>query len=130
MVGIDTNIVVRLLVNDDPAQTVKVTALFEAEKIFISKTVVLETEWVLRGVYKLDSKAINSALRALLSLEQVIAEDENILFDALFAHQQGMDFADAIHLASSHRATSFATFYKKFKTRSNKLLLKPIVIAL
>ena len=104
MVAIDTNIAIRLLVNDDPAQTVKATALFTAEKIFIAKTVVLETEWVLRGVYNLDRGAINNALRKLLSLEQVIAEDETILFDALDSHRQGMDFADAVHLASSRRA--------------------------
>lgn len=129
MVAVDTNIVVRLLVNDSPAQTSKVRALFEAEKIFIPKTVVLETEWVLRGVYNLDCASINKALRALLSLEQVIAEDENILFDALEAHQQGLDFADAIHLLSSRRVTSFATFDTRLKTRAKKLLLKPMVIA-
>ena len=128
MVAIDTNIAIRLLVNDDPAQTVKATALFTAEKIFIAKTVVLETEWVLRGVYNLDRGAINNALRKLLSLEQVIAEDETFLFDALDSHQQGMDFADAVHLASSRRAATFVTFDTKFKSTAKKLSLKPAVI--
>ena len=128
MVAIDTNIVVRLLVNDDPAQTSKVRTLFKADKIYIPKTVVLETEWVLRGVYNLDRESINNALRALLSLEQVIVEDEKNIFDALGAHLQGMDLADAIHLMSSNRATSFATFDSKFKTMAHKLLLKPTVI--
>jgi predicted nucleic-acid-binding protein len=128
MVAIDTNIAVRLLVNDDPVQTSKIRALFEADKIFIPKTVVLETEWVLRGVYNLDRKLVNKALRALLSLEQVIAEDAKNLFDTFDAHLQGMDLADAIHLMSSNRAASFATFDAKFKTRANKLSLEPIVI--
>lgn len=130
MVAIDTNIVIRLLVNDDPQQTAKVRSLFESDKIYIPKTVVLETEWVLRGVYNLERKIITKALRGLLSLEQVIAEDEKMLFDALDFHQQGMDFADAIHLLSSSRASSFATFDAKFKTSANKLLLKPDVITL
>ncbi|MBV5340295.1 MAG: type II toxin-antitoxin system VapC family toxin [Deltaproteobacteria bacterium] len=130
MVAIDTNIVVRLLVNDDPAQTIKVKALFTTEKIYIPKTVILETEWVLRGVYTLDRAAINNPLRALLSLEQIIAEDETILFNALDSYQEGMDFADALHLASSHRATSFATFDAKFKSSAKKLSLKPTVISL
>ena len=129
MVAIDTNIVVRLLVNDDPVQTQKVKALFEREKIFIPKTVVLETEWVLRGVYKLECGPINNALRALLLLEQVIAEDETALFDALDAHKQGMDFADAIHVASSPRATSFATFDAKFISKAMKLSRKLTVKA-
>jgi predicted nucleic-acid-binding protein len=128
MVSVDTNLVVRLLVNDDPAQTIKVTKLFTAEKIFIAKTVVLETEWILRGVYSLDRKTTNNALRKLLSLEQVIIEDESILFDALDNHQQGMDFADALHLSSSHRAASFATFDSKFKATARKLSLKPMVV--
>jgi len=130
MVAIDTNIAVRLLVNDDPVQTDKVRALFETDKIFISKTVVLETEWVLRGVYNLDREPVNRALRALLSLEQVIAEDAKNLFDALDAHLQGMDLADAIHLTSSNRATSFATFDAKFKARAHKLSLEPTVVTL
>jgi predicted nucleic-acid-binding protein len=118
------------LVNDDPAQTIKVKALFTTEKIYIPKTVILETEWVLRGVYTLDRAAINNPLRALLSLEQIIAEDETILFNALDSYQEGMDFADALHLASSHRATSFATFDAKFKSSAKKLSLKPTVISL
>lgn len=128
MVSVDTNLVVRLLVNDDQSQTSKVSALFTAEKIFIAKTVVLETEWILRGVYNLDRKTTNSALRKLLSLEQVIVEDESILFDALDNHLQGMDFADALHLSSSHRAATFATFDTKFKSTAKKLSLKPTVI--
>lgn len=129
MVAIDTNIVVRLLVNDDPLQTGKTVELFSKNKIFISKTVVLETEWVLRGVYNLERTTINSALKSLLSLEQVIIEDEAGVFEALSSHLQGMDFADAIHLASSRMAKSFATFDTKFRTRAKKLSLKPAVIA-
>ena len=128
MVSVDTNLVVRLLVNDDPMQTEKVVALFRSEKIFIAKTVVLETEWILRGVYGLDRKATNNALRKLLSLEQVIVEDESILFDTLDNHKQGIDFADALHLSSSHRAAAFATFDSKFKATAKKLSLKPTVI--
>lgn len=128
MIAIDTNIVVRLLVNDDHSQTIKASALFTENKIFIPKTVIMETEWVLRGVYNIERGVINSALKALASLEQVVIEDESLLFEALVSHQQGMDLADAIHLASSRCASSFATFDVKFRSRAKKLLLKPIVI--
>ncbi len=130
MVAIDTNIAVRLLVNDDPAQTKKVAALFTANEVFIPKTVILETEWVLRAVYQLERARVNQAIRALLSLERVVIEDEVMLFAALDSHAQGMDFADALHLSSSSRADSFATFDSAFKTRARKLSLQPSVTGL
>lgn len=127
MVAIDTNVAVRLLVCDDPEQTEKATDLFKAHEIYIPKTVALETEWVLRAVYQLDQERVNRALRRLLSLEQVTVEDEAALFAALDAHGQGMDFADAIHLCSSRRADSFATFDAAFRARARKLALQPAV---
>ena len=128
MVAIDTNIAVRLLVNDDPAQTKKAVELFTANEVFIPKTVMLETEWVLRGVYELERKRVNLAMRALLSLERTVIEDESVLFAALDAHGKGMDFADALHLASSQRAGHFATFDSAFRSRAKKLSLQPPVL--
>lgn len=130
MVAIDTNLAVRLLVNDDPAQTKKVVELFNSNEVFIPKTVVLETEWVLRGVYKLERVRVNAAVRALLSLARVVIEDESSLFAALESHAKGMDFADALHLASSKRADTFATFDSSLKTRAKKLSLQPTVTRL
>ena len=130
MVAIDTNIAVRLLVNDDPAQTKKVVELFNSNDVFIPKTVILETEWVLRGVYQIERARSNAALRGLLSLERVVVEDEWSLFAALDSHAKGMDFADALHLASSQRADRFATFDKPLKTRAKKMSLLPPVTCL
>jgi len=130
MVAIDTNIAVRLLVNDDPAQTKKVVELFNSNEVFIPKTVILETEWVLRGVYQIERVRANAAIRALLSLERVVVEDEPSLFAALDSHEKGMDFADALHLASSQRADCFATFDSSMKTRAKKLSLLPPVTRL
>lgn len=129
MVAIDTNIAVRLLVNDDHAQTKRVVALFKENEIFIPKTVVLETEWVLRAVYQLDRQSANNSLRGLLSLECVVPEDEEALFSALDAHEKGMDFADALHLTSSRRADSFATFDAVLRKSAIKLMLTPKAIA-
>ena len=127
MVSIDTNIVVRLLVNDDPLQTARALALFKADTIFVSKTVVLETEWVLRAVYNLDRKKVNASITALISLEDVVVEDEAVLFSAVEAHSNGMDFADALHVASSRRADKFATFDTAFRTKAAKLKIQPPV---
>lgn len=129
MVSIDTNIAIRLLVNDDPVQTKRAAALFKTHHVFITKTVALETEWVLRGVYNLDRSRVNAALVALFSLERVLVEDATALFAALDGHAKGMDFADALHLASSHRADAFATFDAALKARAKKLQLQPQVIS-
>lgn len=129
MVAIDTNVAVRLLTNDDHAQTMKVVALFKSNEIFIPKTVVLETEWVLRAVYQLDRQTVNDSLRGLLSLERVVPEDEEALFAALDVHEKGMDFADALHLASSRRADSFATFDAQLQKTAKKLMVEPQTIS-
>jgi predicted nucleic-acid-binding protein len=128
MVAIDTNVAVRLLTNDDHAQTQRVVALFKSNEIFISKTVVLETEWILRAVYQLDRKSVNNSLRGLLSLERVVIEDEEALFAALDVHEKGMDFADALHLASSRRAGSFATFDARLRKSAINLMVEPQTI--
>lgn len=58
MLAVDTNIVVRLLVADDPVQSQIAAGLFRQHPIFIALTVLLETEWVLRSSYRFSAKAI------------------------------------------------------------------------
>lgn len=110
VVAADTNVIVRLVTGDDPRQTAQVRRLFETETIFVAKTVLLEAEWVLRRLYRLDRPAINSSLVAFLSLPNVRCEDEPLLRQALAWNLEGLDFADALHLASSRRSARFATF--------------------
>lgn len=110
MIAVDTNVIVRLLTGDDPRQTEQTRRLFEIETIFLPKTVLLEAEWVLRRLYRLERLAINRALQDLLSLPNVRCEDEPLLRQALAWNRDGMDFADAVHLASSRTASRFATF--------------------
>lgn len=58
VLAVDTNVVVRLLTNDDPAQARRAAAFFADHEIFIAVTVLLETEWVLRHAYDLERSAI------------------------------------------------------------------------
>ena len=110
MIAADTSVIIRLLTGDEPQQTAQARQLFETESVFLPKTVLLETEWVLRRLYRLDRNAVNQALDALLSLPNVWCEDEPLLRQALAWNRIGMDFADALHLASSRTAIRFATF--------------------
>ena len=110
MLAVDTNVVIRILMDDDPVQNGRALQLFDRETIFLAKSVVLETEWVLRSMYRLHPARFAGAIEAMISLENVRCEDETVVRQALAWHQAGMDFADALHLASSARATRFATF--------------------
>jgi predicted nucleic-acid-binding protein len=98
VIAVDTNVIVRLLVNDDAGQARRAKALFERERVFVSPTVLLETEWVLRSAYALDSKRIVSLLRALMGLPGVTTDQPQALADALGACDNGLDFADALHM--------------------------------
>ena len=82
----------------------------------------------MRGVYKIDRRHVNSALTALCSLESVHIEDSEALFAALSHHALGMDFADALHLASSRRAERFATFDNRLRSAAKKLKIQPAVV--
>ncbi len=101
MVSVDTNLIVRLLAADDQAQLKKARRLFEQEEIFITTSVVLECEWVLRYAYHFDPPAIVHAFQALFGLLNVTLEEPAVVSDAVEWHSQGMDFTDALHLAKS-----------------------------
>jgi predicted nucleic-acid-binding protein len=120
MIGVDTNVLVRLLTGDDPDQAGRAANLFARESIFIPKTVLLETEWVLRYSYELPPQVVLTAFRNVLGLPQVMAEDSGALVEALARYEDGMDFADALHLASARKADGFATFDTRLKKRAGR----------
>ena len=126
MHAVDTNVLVRLLTNDDAEQSKRAAALFKKESIFIPKTVLLETEWVLRRLYHLDRSIVVNAFRKLSGLPNVELEQPLVIAQALQWCDGGMDFADALHLASSQTATKFATFDEKMK-KSLRTGSKPAV---
>jgi predicted nucleic-acid-binding protein len=126
MHAVDTNVLVRLLTGDDEKQTLRVATLFKKENIFIPKTVMLETEWVLRRLYRLDSAVIVEAFRKLTSLSNVEVEHAQLIQQALQWCENGMDFADALHLASSQTSQKFATFDEQLK-KSAPRGIKPSV---
>lgn len=121
MVAIDTNVLVRLLVRDDQAQAARAAALFDKNEIYICKTVLLETAWVLRFSYELNAPIILAALKQVLGLHQVTVEDAPAVADALGLFEVGMDFADALHLCSNRTDVLFATFDKRMKQRAQKI---------
>jgi predicted nucleic-acid-binding protein len=110
MIALDTNVVVRVLTADDPSQVGVARRVMQSGALFLSKTVLLETEWVLRYSYELGRSQVGDALRKLIRYRGMEVEDLPAVIAALAWHAEGMDLADALHLSSSRRADRLATF--------------------
>jgi predicted nucleic-acid-binding protein len=120
MVAVDTNVLVRLLTGDEPKQAAAARSLFASEQIWIAKTVLLETGWVLRSLYEFEERAIREAFTRLLGLRNVHAEDESSVAAALALTAQSIEFADAMHLSSRPPEAVFASFDKSFVQRARR----------
>jgi predicted nucleic-acid-binding protein len=114
MIAVDTNILVRLLTGDDPKQVMAARAVLVRDSVWVAKTVILETAWVLGSLYAFDDAAVVDALTKFLGLDNVQAEDEPAVAAALALTSHGIEFADALHLASRPAGASFVTFDKAF----------------
>ena len=121
MITVDTNILVRIVTNDTPQQAKRAAALLTKEHIFIPKTVILEMEWVLRYAYKLEKSSILKAFQGILGLSNATAEDAPNVSRALNWYESGLDFADALHLASSSDLGKFVTFDDKLCKKAKKI---------
>jgi predicted nucleic acid-binding protein len=119
MTAVDTNVLVRLLTGDDPAQQAAARSLFETEGIRIAKTVLLETAWVVRSLYGFEESEIAGAPIKLFGLARVHAEDGHaVASPPALTREDCLEFADALHLASRPDGVSFASFDKSFVKRA------------
>jgi predicted nucleic-acid-binding protein len=121
MLAIDTNLIVRYLVGDDAGQTARARKLIDNNDVFVCTTVVLETEWVLRSVYGFSASQCAKALTDFAGLPHVTLEDTAAMSKALGWVQEGIDFADALHLAKSEGCDAFMTFDQAFAKAANAL---------
>ena len=129
MIALDTNVLVRVVTNDDPAQARRALARMRANTCWVTRTVLLETEWVLRHAYGLAPAAIGQAFSTLLGIEGVEVEDRGGVLRALAWHAGGMDFADALHLAASGEASELITFDRDFARVARRVGAAPRVVA-
>ena len=120
MQAIDTNVLVRYLTGDEPEQAARAKAAIESGNVFVSTTVLLESEWVLRSVYGFAGGEVAVALRAFSGLPGVSVENPALLSEALDLAEKGMDFADALHLGAAAGCETMLTFDRRFiETASN-----------
>lgn len=99
MIAFDTNMLVRLAVDDHPQQAEVAVNLLKQHRVLIPRTVLLETEWVLRSRYKIPPERIHSFFQLMLQTENADLEDAPAVARALDWYAQGADFADTLHLA-------------------------------
>lgn len=110
MIGLDTNILVRYLAQDDPVQSRKATDIIERrltedEPGFVSVVVMVETAWVLARAYGLANQEIAVAIEHLLQADVLVIEREQEVFTAMIALKEGQgSFADALIGALGARA--------------------------
>jgi predicted nucleic-acid-binding protein len=113
MLAVDTNVIVRYLTGDHPRQSAQARALVDGDDIFVSTTVLLETEWVLRSVYEFAPDQVRKALVDFAGLARVSLEDAALAALALDRMKDGMDFADALHLGRAEACDAFMTFDRR-----------------
>jgi predicted nucleic-acid-binding protein len=127
-IALDTNLLARLVTNDDPQQALQVADLIDASAAcFVPITVVLELEWVLRGAYKLAPPAVIQAFEGLMDITQLHLEQEDLVRQALELHRHGLDFADALHLLRSEGCATFKSFDRSLEQLASALGIQPAV---
>ncbi|MGC1675947.1 MAG: type II toxin-antitoxin system VapC family toxin [Candidatus Binataceae bacterium] len=120
MKGLDTNLLVRYLVRDDPAQAAAARRFIfqnctSQDPGFVNRIVICELVWVLESRYRLDRGQIVDALSELLEAEQLLFENEEDLRTAVAQYREGADLADGLLAAVNRKAGCdyTATFARK-----------------
>jgi predicted nucleic-acid-binding protein len=112
VIGLDTNVLVRHVLQDDDRQSAAASAFLDAlepdDPGFVSLPVVVEIFWVLRGVGQYRTEQITSVISALLSAAEVRVERSDLVARALRSTADGADFADAL-IAEIGRAAGCRT---------------------
>ena len=115
MIGLDTNVIVRYLAQDDPAQSARATEIIEHRLSgenpgFVSVVAMVETVWVLDRAYGLSDEDIVAAIEGTLQADVLVVESEQEVFAAMIALEEGRgSFADALIGALGAKAGCSAT---------------------
>jgi predicted nucleic-acid-binding protein len=121
MIGLDTNVLVRYLAQDDPAQSRRATEIIECRLTdrdpgFVSVVATVETVWVLDRAYGLSDEEIVAAIQRMLRIDVLVMENEQEVFAAMTALEEGLgSFADALigELGAKAECSATLTFDRK-----------------
>ncbi|HYW34490.1 MAG TPA: type II toxin-antitoxin system VapC family toxin [Balneolaceae bacterium] len=131
MIGIDTNVLVRLHVEDDAEQYQKAKDLIEKctirNPLFISHIVLIEFCWVLRSSYKVPKEKVIEEIEYYINAGDVFLENQELCRDALSHYKQSsVDFSDCLigTLAEKNNCQTTYTFDQKASNLSTFTLLE------
>lgn len=100
MIGLDTNVVIRYLVQDDPEQSALASGLIdelsEEDPGFLSVVTVVEAHWVLRHAYRVSAERCGDVIEGLLDARELRVDQASTVRAALRQSRDGLDFADAL----------------------------------
>jgi predicted nucleic-acid-binding protein len=102
VIGVDTNILIRYLTQDDPISSPRANGLIEetltaANPGFVNLIVLVETAWVLRRAYRYSCEDVADEVERLLQIESLILDHEDEVFATIVALRRGLgEFADAL----------------------------------
>jgi predicted nucleic-acid-binding protein len=120
MLAIDTSIVIRFLTRDHEAAARRALEIISNSDVFVPMTVILEAEWVLRDAYEMPRGEVIRELRRFCSMERVTVGSADVVRRALDYAEQGLDVADALHLAQSSECEAFVSFDKALAKRASR----------
>lgn len=123
MIGLDTNVLVRYLAQDDAIQSFQATQIIERQLTeerpgFISLVIIVETVWVLDRVYGLSNQEVAAAVERILQADTLLVQNEQEAFTAMIALRTGVgSFSDALigALGAWAGCSTTLTFDKKAK---------------
>jgi predicted nucleic acid-binding protein len=127
-VAVDTNVLVRLATGDNAAEHRAAVNSLAARPWRVFPSVMLETEWVLRSVYKFAPAQFADFVEWMDASGRIALVQADDVRAAVTLHRTGMDFADALHLAQAD-GEPFLTFDKALRKRAGKLGLRAEALA-
>jgi predicted nucleic-acid-binding protein len=117
---VDTNVLVRILIREDSDQGRVADALLSSAMLVVPTTVLLESQWVMKSIMKIERPRIIEMLRSMLRLSAIEVENRAAVTVAVNAHAAGLDFADALHVACTKDVDAFLTFDKSLARRAGE----------
>lgn len=123
MIGLDTSVLARYLVQDDPRQSARASALVRSaaearELLFVSTIVLCELVWVLESAFGYEKRAVVDVIEKILQTDQIVIEDRDEARSALGSYRRGKaDFSDYLIGRSglAHGCDRTATFERALK---------------
>ena len=114
MLVLDTNVLARFLLADDEVQHAAAASVLGAPSVFVGLTVVLELSWLLMNTYGYPKRRVLEVLTAIMGLPNLTVDRRRSIERAIAWAAQGLDFADALHLASAQDCEALVSFDRRF----------------